>query len=107
MKYNLGTTTDDFNNEHAKFLKNYFIDKNVENLPFHFDYISYKKGTDILTESQQYKLCLDLLDAGYEVYVSDNPHIIKQVEGLLTNQYGDRIHFGEPPEKIKTFAIKL
>lgn len=107
LKYNLGTTTDDFNNEHAKFLKNYFINKNVDNLPFHFEYISYKRGTDILTESQQYKLCTDLLESGYEVYVSDNPHIIKQVEVLLKNQYGDKIHFGEPPETINTFAIKL
>ena len=107
LKYNLGTTTDDFNNEHAKFLKNYFLNKNIENLPFHFEYISYKKGTDILTESQQYKLCTDLLDAGSEVYVSDNPHIIKQVEVLLTDKYGDRIHFGEPPENINAFAIKL
>ena len=107
LKYNLGTTTDDFNNEHAKFLKNYFLNKNIENLPFHFEYISYKKGTDILTESQQYKLCTDLLDAGSQVYVSDNPHIIKQVEVLLTDKYGDRIHFGEPPENINTFAIKL
>jgi UDPglucose 6-dehydrogenase len=107
LKYNLGTTTDDFNNEHSKFLKGYFINKNTENLPFHFEYISYKRGTDILTESQQYKLCLDLLESGYEVYVSDNPHIIKQVEVLLTNLYGDKIHFGEPPETINTFAIKL
>jgi len=107
LKYNLGSTTDDFNNEHAKFLKNYFLNKNTENLPFHFEYISYKRGTDILTESQQYKLCTDFLDAGSEVYVSDNPHIIKQVEVLLTDKYGDRIHFGEPPENISTFAIKL
>lgn len=107
LKYNLGSTTDDFNNEHAKFLKDYFISKNTENFPFHFEYISYKKGTDILTESQQYKLCLDLLESGYEVYVSDNSHIIKQVEVLLTDRYGDKIHFGEPPEKINTFAIKL
>ena len=27
LEYNLGKTTDDFNNEHAKFLKNYFIKK--------------------------------------------------------------------------------
>lgn len=107
LKYNLGTTTDEFNNEHAKFLKNYFLGKNTENLPFHFEYISYKRGTDILTESQQYKLCTDLLDAGSEVYVSDNPHIIKQVEDLLTDKYGGKIHFGEPPETINTFAIKL
>ena len=107
LKYNLGTTTDDFNNEHAKFLKNYFIHKNINNIPFHFEYISYKKGTDILTESQQYKLCLDLLQSGYEVYVSDNSHIIEQVEGLLKNLYGDKIHFVEPPKTINTFAIKL
>lgn len=107
LKYNLGTTTDDFNNEHAKFLKNYFINKNINNFPFHFEYISYKKGTDILTESQQYTLCLDLLQSGYEVYVSDNSHIIEQVEGLLKNLYGDRIHFVEPPKTINTFAIKL
>jgi nucleotide sugar dehydrogenase len=107
LKYNLGTTTDDFNNEHAKFLKNYFINKNIDNLPFHFEYISYKKGTDILTESQQYKLCLDLLDSGYEVYVSDNTHIIQQVSGLLKTEYGDKIHFVEPLKTIRTFAVKL
>ena len=37
--------------------------------PFCFDYIAYKPGTDILTESQQYQLCLELLDLGYKVYV--------------------------------------
>jgi UDPglucose 6-dehydrogenase len=107
LKYNLGTTTDDFNNEHAKFLKNYFINKNIDKLPFHFEYISYKKGTDILTESQQYKLCLDLLDSGYEVYISDNTHIIQQVSRLLKTKYGDKIHFGKPLQTIRTFAVKL
>jgi hypothetical protein len=43
LKYNLGTTTDDFNNEHAKFLKNYFVEKNTNNLPFCFRYITYKR----------------------------------------------------------------
>ena len=43
MKYNLGETTDNFNNEHAKFLKDYFIKQNKDNFPFCFDYISYKK----------------------------------------------------------------
>lgn len=107
LTYNLGETTDNFNYEHAKFLKNYFIDKNKEGLPFYFSYISYKKGTDILTESQQYILCQDLLDAGYTVYVDDVDSIIKQVEKHLTEWYGDRIKFGKPPENIKTIAINL
>jgi len=107
LTYNLGETTDNFNCEHAKFLKNYFINKNKDSLPFYFSYISYKKGTDILTESQQYILCKDLLNEGYTVYVDDINSIIKQVDAHLIEWYGDRIKFGKPPEGIKTIAINL
>jgi nucleotide sugar dehydrogenase len=107
LTYNLGETTDNFNYEHAKFLRNYFIKKNKDSLPFYFSYISYKKGTDILTESQQYILCQDLLDQGYTVYVDDIDSIIKQVKSNLTEWYGDRIKFGKPPEGVKTIAINL
>lgn len=105
LQYNLGATTDDFNNEHAKFLKNYFIEKNNRNLPFAFHYISYKDGTDILTESQQYRLCLDLLEEGYKVYVSDSQVIVDQVSDYLEKTYGDRICFGIPCEEV--FWIEL
>ena len=107
LNYNLGETTDNFNWEHAKFLKNYFIDKNKDNLPYYFSYISYKKGTDILTESQQYILCQDLLDAGYVVYIDDIDSIIGQVKDLLTKQYGDKVQFGLPPKDVKTLVINL
>jgi nucleotide sugar dehydrogenase len=107
LKYNLGQTTDNFNWEHTKFLKNYFIKKNKECLPFYFNYISYKKGTDILTESQQYILCQDLLDQGYVVYVDDIESIIRKVKNELVQWYGNRVKFGKPPEDIKTFAINL
>lgn len=107
LNYNLGETTDNFNWEHAKFLRNYFIDKNKDNLPYYFSYISYKKGTDILTESQQYILCQDLLDAGYVVYIDDIDSIIGQVKDLLTKQYGDKVQFGLPPKDVKTLVINL
>ena len=107
LAYNLGETTDNFNRQHSKFLRNYFINKNKDNLPFYFSYISYKKGTDILTESQQYILCQDLLDHGYTVYVDDIDSVIKQVKNYLTECYGDKIIFGSPPENIKTVAINL
>jgi len=96
LEYNLGSTTDDFNNEHARFLVEYFIKKNVSNLPFCFRYISYKEGTDILTESQQYRLCLDLLENGYKVYV---------VENIVKSQADTRINFGVPNEEV--FWINL
>lgn len=105
LEYNLGLTTDNFNDEHAKFLFNYFVNKNSENLPFYFSYISYKKGTDILTESQQYRLCKDLLDSGYTVYVNDNQSIIGQVENYLISTYGDRIKFGDPKENCYTIEL--
>ena len=72
VEFNIGQTTDDFNREHAKFLFSYFTKKNKHNLPFVFPSVAYKKGTDIIEESQQYRLCLDLLDAGHKVHVIDD-----------------------------------
>ena len=91
LEYNLGATTDNFNDEHAKFLVNYFVSKNVEKLPFGFQSVAYKKGTDILTESQQYRLCKDLLDLGYKVYV---------VEDQIKSQVDERISFETPEEAV-------
>jgi len=106
LNYNLGETTDNFNDEHAKFLKKYFLKKNVDSRPYYFEYVSYKKGTDILTESQQYRLCIDLLSEGYTVYIDDVESIIKQLEHL-TEKYGNRVQFGKPPEDREVIAIKL
>jgi nucleotide sugar dehydrogenase len=105
LEFNLGKTTDDFNNEHSKFLKNYFIKKNEKNLPFLFNYISYKNGTDILSESQQYRLCLDLLNSGYKVYILDNKSVLDQVEDYLLDTYGDSVVFGVPKEEVYSINI--
>ena len=91
VEHNIGTTTDNFNKRHLYFLKDYFVGDNSDNLPFWFDYIAYKPGTDILTESQQYQLCLELLDLGYKVYVSDD---------LLKDKCDARILFEVPDEKV-------
>tara|TARA_B100001109_G_scaffold235005_1_gene214449 strand:+ start:1345 stop:2490 length:1146 start_codon:yes stop_codon:yes gene_type:complete len=105
LDYNLGETTDNFNNEHANFIKENFIYKNIDSLPFYFDYVSYKKGTDILTESQQYKLCIDLLDDGYTVYINDNDAIMDMITKDLSEKYPDNVKFGEPEEEV--FPIKF
>ena len=100
LDYNLGETTDNFNDEHATFIKEYFVYRNVENLPFYFDYVSYKKGTDILTESQQYRLCIDLLDDGYTVYINDNDAIMDMITKDLSERYPDTVKFGEPDDEV-------
>tara|TARA_R100001480_G_scaffold71912_1_gene82997 strand:- start:351 stop:1469 length:1119 start_codon:yes stop_codon:yes gene_type:complete len=96
VNHNIGHVTDAFNEDHATFLKDYFINKNKKKLPFFFDYLTYKPKTDILTESQQYRLCLDLLNEGYIVYCSDSS---------LRDQCDSRIIYGEPNEQV--FEIKL
>ena len=87
VEFNIGQTTDDFNNEHSKFLFSYFTKKNKNNLPFVFPSVAYKKGTDIIQESQQYRLCLDLLDAGHKVHVLDDS---------LKDVCDDRILYSKP-----------
>jgi len=105
LDYNLGQTTDNFNDEHASFLKEYFVYRNIDNLPFYFDYVSYKKGTDIITESQQYRLCIDLLDDGYEVYINDNDAIMDMISNDLSEKYPDTVKFGEPDDDV--YPIKF
>lgn len=91
LEYNLGLTTDSFNDEHARFLVDWFVNRNTERLPFAFKYISYKEGTDIVEESQQYRLCYDLLNLGYKVYVVDD---------LVKYQCDERITWGAPDEEV-------
>ena len=96
LEYDLGSTTDKFNTEHNKFLVDWVIRNNEKKLPFAFSYVSYKEGTDIVEESQQYRLCLELLNLGYKVYVMDD---------LVESQCDDRIVWGIPSEEV--FWIEL
>lgn len=93
LEYNLGYVTDGFNNEHALTVANYWEEMNAERKPFYFEYISYKRGTDIITESQQYRLCLDLLDRGFKIYIQNDRRVTSQVSEYLNEKYGDQIRF--------------
>ena len=74
-----------------KFVCDFFEKLNRSGVSYYFDSIAYKKGTDILTESQQYRLCKDLLDLGYKVYV---------VEDQIKSQVDERISFETPEEAV-------
>ena len=91
IDHNLGNITDAFNEDHAVFLKEHFIFKNKKKIPFLFNYLSYKPNTDILTESQQYRLCLDLLDEGFDVYCMDD---------AIIHLCDDRVIFEDPSEEV-------
>jgi len=54
----------------------------------------------MLVESQQLTLCVDLLDAGYTVYIDDIEPVIDTISENLTHQYGNRVRFGKPQEEV-------
>ena len=107
MEYNLGYVTDGFNKEHASTVADFWATQNKENKPFFFEYISYKKGTDIITESQQYQLCLDLLEKGFKTYVLDDPMVTPQVSDFLNEKYGENVVFVDSESNIKEDYIKV
>ena len=100
LEYNLGHVTDEINNQHAKFICNFYNKINSKKIPFYFDSITYKKNTDILTESQQYRLCQDLLDIGHKVYIRSDSRIVSQICDDLLSKYGDNVQFVEGKKYI-------
>ena len=110
MDYNLGWCTDGINNEHAEFLADYWLGMNHSNSPFYFDYISYKYGTDIVEESQQLRLCTDLLEKGARVYIRSDGRVDEKVYTDLISRYGhDNVKIVDGKEYIKEdiFVVNL
>jgi nucleotide sugar dehydrogenase len=107
MELNLPFTVDEFNKEHASFLKDFFIKQNPDKtVPFVMNYITYKRGTDILEESQQFKLCLDLLNEGYYLNVIEIDAVSKQLSDL-SGEHNGRLKFYKPGTTPEGFVINL
>jgi nucleotide sugar dehydrogenase len=107
MELNLPLTVDSFNKEHAAFLKDYYINLNPDKSnPFVMNYITYKRGTDILEESQQFQLCIDLLNEGYMVNVIEIDAISSKLN-YLSESYDGRLKFYKQGTKPEGFIINL
>jgi len=107
MELNLPLTVDDFNKEHAAFLKDHYISLNPnKETPFVMNYVTYKRGTDILEESQQFKLCVDLLDEGYCVNVIEIDEVAKNLQSL-SESYNGRLKFYKQGTKPEGYVINL
>ena len=107
MELNLPLTVDNFNKEHANFIKDYFIQKNPDRMvPFVMDYITYKKGTDIIEESQQFQLCVDLLNEGYTLHVIEIDAITNKLQ-QMSESYNNRLKFFKPGTNPQGYKINL
>jgi len=94
----LGATTDKFNDEHTKFLKEYYVNKNKDNHAYVFHYLTYKDGVDILTESRPYDLALSLIEDGYDVYCLDS---------TAKDRIDSRIKFSDFPRMDQVCYVNL
>lgn len=92
LKINLPYEVDKFNKQHNSFLFEQ-LKKYKKTQTFIFPYVSYKKGIDIITESQQLKLAKTLLENGYKVHIIDNQNVLDLIKDELTKQYGTNVSY--------------
>ena len=108
LKNNIGLTIDAFNDEHSDFLADTLCQKHQDkNVPFYMDCITYKKGTDIIEESQQYRLFKELLSRGYKVTVMELPEVVEKVYNDLVYTWPGQFKFIYTEEHIPNDCYKV
>ena len=109
LKNNIGLTIDAFNDEHSDFLADVLCEKHKnKNVPFYFpNGITYKKGTDIIEESQQYKLFKELLSRGYKVVALELPEVTLEVYNDLVYTWPGQFKFIYSEEHIPNDCYKV
>lgn len=104
---NLISKIDELNKLHLDFLKQKYINQNPDkSIPFVLNGLSYKKDTNILESSQQYQLCIDLLDEGYTMNVIENSSISSKLHSL-SESYDGRLKFFKIGAKPEGFLIDI
>lgn len=83
----ISKATDDANILHNNFLVEEWLKKYPREECIEFDSITYKKGTDILEESQQLKLAVDLAKSGRSVKIKEQSSVVKQLIDLYGNLF--------------------
>ena len=109
LKNNIGITIDAFNDEHSDFLADYLIERNPnKKRPFYFEEgITYKKGTDILEESQQYKLFKEMLKRGYKCIALELPEVVEKVYNDLMYTWPGQFQFIYEEKQLPSDYYKI
>lgn len=96
-----------FNQSHILFIKEHYSQKNpTKEIPFVMNHITYKKGSNIVEESQQFQLCVELLNDGYSVNVIEIPEVANKLN-TLSESYNGRLKFYKPGTNPEGILINL
>lgn len=81
----ISKATDIMNEKHLEYQIDFFKDKNKnKTISVELDYITYKKESVSIEESQQLKFAIGLKESGYKVKIKDQrPEVIEQIQGLI------------------------
>jgi UDPglucose 6-dehydrogenase len=93
MDYPMGELVDQFNQDHVIWITNYLIEKNTKNLPFYFEYVSYKKGVAQFEESHQLQVCKNLLANGQTVYIENSEFLLSKIQQDLSKEFTNLVKF--------------
>lgn len=108
LHFNIPNVIDEFNNNHLKFLVNKVITENPnKNFPLIFDSITYKKGINITTDSQQLLLLYSLLDEGYTCFIYETDLVRNSLEKELVSKYGNKVRFVEEKTLVLGQKVKI
>jgi len=81
----IANATDRMNEKHLQYQIEDFVKNNIDKTkPLIFDYVTYKKESVLIEESQQLKFALALKKLGYTIIVKDErPEVLEQLKGIL------------------------
>lgn len=104
---NIISKIDDLNKLHLDFLKKKYVHQNPDkSIPFIINGLSYKKNTNILESSQQYQLCLDLLNEGYTINIVEDSLVSSKLNSL-SESYNGRLKFFKVGSEVEGFLIEI
>jgi nucleotide sugar dehydrogenase len=81
----IGETTDEVNRRHLRFQLDWYLKHYAPSETITFDYVTYKRDSTILEESQQLALAERLARAGRRVRVKGHPDVLSELKG----RYGE------------------
>ena len=87
MAYHMCEASNEFNEHHLEYQIHRFLESGKKE--YKTDSVTYKKGTNILEESQQLLYALRLAEEGVDVTICESKDVTKQ----LKHRYGDIFNY--------------
>ncbi len=84
MELHISDATDRANKAHLDFQFQEFMKLDD---PIIFESVTYKRGTDILEESQYLALAVKLMEAGRKVVIRESEHVVNELQEMFSDRF--------------------